>query len=1057
MILAAAGLWVVFLIAASLILTPSYVKRAISTIAAKNVEGKVEFSGISISVLKNFPHLYISLKDICVTNTDKSTKNISPDTLASFERLSLSLNYSVLITGKLHIYKSEISNPRIFARYNGPESANWKIFKPDDSRNTGIKKLDVDKVSISGKSMIRFADLQDSVFAVIRLRKMIFHGKFSCGSGSMGIKRINLDLDSMSITGRTPADTAGIFLDKLKIKQKRNRRLDFNAKSMTSLGFDRYGRWEIPVKINGKLEFPKSDNTTVYLKKFKAEIADVPIKGKAMAIFYGDSTYIKASAGITGYPVKNLTEYISRHYFPEAKDFRTNASMILKADCEGYYSGKNRTMPDIHAEFSIPKSAIEYKRLAGKGNMEFSAKAGNGKKGKIYAGIKNSYIKLPGIYLNGSFKTADMFGKDPEYETNTKISVSLDSLCKIIHGNGNTEAHGKITAILNGDFRRSRMDIYNFTNTGLIGSAVLDNIFWKDGKDSISFCIGNADIRLSPREKRYGDYGDVSTTKKEEKARVLSADFDSVYLNWKTRFSLHSGNMKLEGKDSIEGTANNKETSESYFAGLLSADNIHMMFKDSLSMEVSGTENGFALKRQGYKRSNTVSFTSVGRSEKLILKTGANILAFNNLSVSAETDSLRKHNLKGYISAERGKYISPYFPEDNEISDTRCSFETGKIKLEHLKFISGESGIIAGGEFPFAGRTSRDIEHEGIRLNITSDGLDANKLLKIYRKGKNSAIRIPSGLNAVISIKMDNVRYSNLIINKISAETAIHGMCARITGASASSNIGEFALDGFYSAGNMANLKTGFDLRLSNITSDKMINLFPATDSLMPMLKSFKGNLDFEMAATSDLDSLMDFIKPSLDGIIRIKGTGLSIHGTGNARKLAGLLMFGNGGTELIDNMDIYGLIRNNKLEILPCTMNIGKSVFAVSGEQVFGKNFNYHISVLKSPVPFRFGIDISGNTDNWNYHLVKAKYKNADIPDFSAHIDAIRRSLSYSINNIFDIGAEKAIRNKAEAEKEIDKIKYAHGYSASSDSLDTIDKRRIDSLYNQTIRKKTK
>ena len=41
-------------------------------------------------------------------------------------------------------------------------------------------------------------------------------------------------------------------------------------------------------------------------------------------------------------------------------------------------------------------------------------------------------------------------------------------------------------------------------------------------------------------------------------------------------------------------------------------------------------------------------------------------------------------------------------------------------------------------------------------------------------------------------------------------------------------------------------MSAGFDLNLVDITADKVITLIPAVDSIIPMLKNFKGMLDCE-------------------------------------------------------------------------------------------------------------------------------------------------------------------------------------------------------------------
>lgn len=43
--------------------------------------------------------------------------------------------------------------------------------------------------------------------------------------------------------------------------------------------------------------------------------------------------------------------------------------------------------------------------------------------------------------------------------------------------------------------------------------------------------------------------------------------------------------------------------------------------------------------------------------------------------------------------------------------------------------------------------------------------------------------------------------------------------------------------------------------------------------------------------------------------------------------------------------------------------------------------NFKYHISILKSPLPFKAGVNISGNLDKMKIRVGKAKYKDDVTP----------------------------------------------------------------------------
>ncbi|MBR6598904.1 MAG: hypothetical protein IKK88_01220, partial [Oscillospiraceae bacterium] len=92
--------------------------------------------------------------------------------------------------------------------------------------------------------------------------------------------------------------------------------------------------------------------------------------------------------------------------------------------------------------------------------------------------------------------------------------------------------------------------------------------------------------------------------------------------------------------------------------------------------------------------------------------------------------------------------------------------------------------------------------------------------------------------------------------------------CILLTNTQALSNMGEIDLEGFYATRSKEDLKTGFSINFKDITAEKVINLMPSIDTLMPLLKSFGGMLNCEVAATADLDTNMNVVMPSINGIM---------------------------------------------------------------------------------------------------------------------------------------------------------------------------------------------
>ena len=83
--------------------------------------------------------------------------------------------------------------------------------------------------------------------------------------------------------------------------------------------------------------------------------------------------------------------------------------------------------------------------------------------------------------------------------------------------------------------------------------------------------------------------------------------------------------------------------------------------------------------------------------------------------------------------------------------------------------------------------------------------------------------------------------------------------------------------------------------------------------------------------------------------------------------------------------------------------MKMDRYTTAISGKQDMDMNLDYHISVIKSPVPMRLGIDITGNMDDLKIGLGKVRYKNTNLPVYTKQIDSTRINLREQIRNIYN------------------------------------------------------
>lgn len=426
---------------------------------------------------------------------------------------------------------------------------------------------------------------------------------------------------------------------------------------------------------------------------------------------------------------------------------------------------------------------------------------------------------------------------------------------------------------------------------------------------------------------------------------------------------------------------------------------------------------------------------------------------------NALTQKLRSWTPSMQLAVDRGVVFTPRFPLMNRVSGLRGSFKDDHLSIDTMHVKSGSSDITlaltADGLKRALTRGGSNIE---VKTDIHSDTLNVNEILAAYKMGIDSAtvvevaisdealvtdadtlsivdsvmvdgvpevdyslIVVPANLVADVNLDVSNFIYSSLLFNDLHSTGSMKERCLQITDTRASSDIGSFALDAFYSTKSKADISTGFNMKLQDVTADRVIEMFPAVDEVIPMLKSFKGILDCEMAATSQLDTNMNFMVPTISGMFKIGGKNLVLEDIGSLKKITTLLMFKDRATGWIDDMSVNGVINDNVLEVFPFILSVDRYTAALSGVQNLSGNFDYHISLIKSPVPFKIGVNIFGSDfSNWKYRLGKAKYRTTKIPLYTDALNGMQLNLASSIRNIFSHGVDAALKETKEAQQVI-------------------------------------
>lgn len=172
-----------------------------------------------------------------------------------------------------------------------------------------------------------------------------------------------------------------------------------------------------------------------------------------------------------------------------------------------------------------------------------------------------------------------------------------------------------------------------------------------------------------------------------------------------------------------------------------------------------------------------------------------------------------------------------------------------------------------------------------------------------------------------------------------------------------------------------------FDYHMLDVEIESLIKMFPIVDSIMPMLRSFKGKGEFHMAAETYLDSMYNPKVPSILGSASIKGNNLVLMDGETFTEISKKMLFNKKAENKVDSISAEFTLIKRKIDIYPFMIVMDKYKAVIAGRHNMDMSFDYNISLLESPLPFRICVDIKGTMDDLKFKPIKCKYRDLNRP----------------------------------------------------------------------------
>lgn len=420
--------------------------------------------------------------------------------------------------------------------------------------------------------------------------------------------------------------------------------------------------------------------------------------------------------------------------------------------------------------------------------------------------------------------------------------------------------------------------------------------------------------------------------------------------------------------------------------------------------------------------------------------------------VDIEIDSelqtlLRRWDIRGQLTSMSGRISTPYIPLKNRLKNIDLEFNTDSIVLNNLYCKMGQSDFTLEGTISNMRRalTSRRRVKQPIHidLSVASDTINVNELTQALLAGSAMAndstltaaaaakassvdedddidytmsddtvkgpLIIPRNIDATLTVTARKALYSDLIFDNFAGQVLAYDGAINLRQLSASTEAGSVDLSALYSAPDADDMRFGMGMKVHNFKLDRLTTLIPAIDSLMPMMRNFAGNVNADLALTTALYPNMDLNMGSLAALLKIDGDSLVLMDPETFRIASKWLFFKNKERNMIDHLSAEVAIENSMLSLYPFLFNIDRYRLGVMGHNDLDMNLDYHVSVIKSPLPLKFGINIKGTVDDMKFSIGGAKIKENMVVERVQMADTVRVNLVEQFDRLFRRGAAAA------------------------------------------------
>lgn len=957
-------LLVVIAFVINFVFTPEKLTPVVLDVANKSLNAELKMKSVELTFFSTFPQFGLKVKDgSLVSKALNDTLWTKTDSLLSFKECVVAVNpIAYLVHDRISISNLTLENAAVYAFRDKEGRANWDVMKasadslPQDTASAGEFKseIDIKKVQLKQANIV-FDDRSTQVYSRVDDANM----KLSL-SLTKGISHLGLEFDNKNI----------LFWQQGELLAN---------KLATSLQTD--------ITVDRKTRIWKLKDTRLNVNGIELDVngsfrRDTVAKTIGMDLQYG----------LHAPSMETVLKMIPKAYVKDNK-VSAKGEVIVSGTVRGEYGEKK--LPAVSLKINVKEASAQYKGLPygiDAFTADFDAYVDLMRRKPSYLNLKIFHFKGAHTEVLADGKVEDLLN-DPLITFSTKSTIDLDALAKTFPLQESVTIHGKLDADVKLKCRLSSIKKQDIGRIKLAGTLDLKGFELKDSAKDFDF-LGNATLRFKDNE-------------------TLQAQLDIRKLVLKSRFL----NSEMERLTANVTSTNPQDTTRIVSLQCdMEASKLRATMGDSIQFFTAKAKSTGSL-QPGEKDATQPLIQFSLRSDSLYFRSGETKLGMNIAGIKLKAEKVNDSlwTPQGIVGFDRLRLRTPELGLPIRMKKTVLTINGPKIRLKNAALRIGRSNMVASGDVEGLYRAMTKGGMLTAHLAVSSDMIDCNQLINSFSFPQDSIetatdtvpsemrlFVVPANINFELQTDLKKVVFDKMVFEDVHGAIDIKNQAIHLKDLSMRALDSQMKAVMVYKASSPRGGYAGFDFRIEDINVSRLVDFIPALDTIVPMLRSFKGHVKFDVAADARLDSLMNIRIPSLRSAMHIKGDSLVLMDGETFAQISKMLMFKNKKVNVFDSIAVNVTVNDGNVIIYPFLVEIDRYKAAIGGKQGLDMNMDYHISILKSPLPFKAGVNITGTPDKMKFRIGKAKYKDAITPVEIHRVDSTRTHMGEEISNRF-------------------------------------------------------